>query len=220
MENKIRLELGSVFKGDGFKQAQREIENTAKAVQKAAGGMAQIGGELGKLDGRIGAVAGGLGNLLGSLAAGPMGVAAAGIGLVVSGLMAWKNKIEETRKAHEEMMAKMGEGYNRRVAGYAKKAHDAEIAALDAIISKGKRAIEVINARASAYKSLGQSEDAIARARDRVAIAAADGNEKAVLDINSAAAMRAADRRVYEAGSEVHNIELKLAELRKLLEPM
>lgn len=224
-ETKLKFQIGSVFNGEGFQKASQALEKTSKQVQKASGGIAQITGELGKMNGTVGKVAGGLSNLVGSLAMGPWGIAAAGIGLVVGGLMSWREEAEKTRQKNAEMAREAEEAYKRRLAHYAEVARKAEIAALDAIIAKGKQAIEWINTRATAYRTLASAADALRKSEERIAVAQAEQiggpeGKRKVLNIQNEAAKRSATEDWKNAVSERDDLQQKLPHLREVMETM
>lgn len=158
-EQHINLRLGSTADTSGFTKVNNALTTLGKNVQKANTGIASISGSLGGLNGVVGKVSGGISNLFTSFAGGPIGITIGAITTIISLFTAWKKHSDELKEKHEKLVKEMHEGYGRRVASYIQKAIDAQNKMLDNIITKGNRAIDVLNRMRDGYKALTNSDN-------------------------------------------------------------
>lgn len=152
MDSRLKLTIESLFKGEGFTKANRAVKDMSKQVKDATGAFGQLGGAIGGLEGPVGKAADGIGKLVGSLSAGPIGIAIASITLIVGAFNSWKEKAEETKRANEELMRKMEEGYKKRIAEAIERARQKQIDFLDSLINKGNRAITTMQKLHQSFK--------------------------------------------------------------------
>ena len=106
----ISLTIRSLFRGEGFKKADKAIKDTARSASDA---FQKVSASLGTLDGRAGKAATAVNGLLSSFAAGGAGgLAAAGIGIAFNFVI---ERIQAVGKKAEETARKMKDAFARAV---------------------------------------------------------------------------------------------------------
>lgn len=109
----ISLTIRSLFRGEGFKKADKAIKDTARSARSASDAFQKVSASLGTLDGRAGKAATAVNGLLSSFAAGGAGgLAAAGIGIAFNFII---ERIQAVGKKAEETARKMKEAFARAV---------------------------------------------------------------------------------------------------------
>ncbi len=200
--NKIQITLASVFQGEGFNKANTAVKGLSKNVKDATEGFGKLSGELGGINGTVGKVADGIGKLFGALSGGPIGLAIAGVTLLVSIFSSWKESTDEAARKQHEMMAKMEEGYRRRLCEAIEAARKKQSDFFGEIVTKGNEARAVlerlaghltkmnsirgqsVNAQAQGQKALidGQLEKDIANGGNREILTAQANLKKVQID--------------------------------------
>lgn len=117
-EQKIQFNIGAVFSGEGFKQAQKSVSSMNNDVKKGIGAMNQIAGALGGMDASAAKAMGAMTGLLNSLVSlNATAIITQGAMFVLSQWIEKVNKeVEETKKRADEFKAAVDKAFKDTLA--------------------------------------------------------------------------------------------------------
>lgn len=106
MKEDLTLNIGTKYKGDGFKKVDQSLKNTAKTVNTASRAIGAISSELGQMEGAVGKAAGAFSGLISTIATGggPIGLAIAGITAAIALVVKAFNDAKEAAKEAAQTM--------------------------------------------------------------------------------------------------------------------
>lgn len=106
MKEDLTLNIGTKYKGDGFKKVDQQLKATAKTVGTASRAIGAISSELGQMEGAVGKAAGAFSGLISTIATGggPIALAIAGITTAIAFVIkAFKDAKEASKEAAQTM---------------------------------------------------------------------------------------------------------------------
>lgn len=125
MKEDLTLNIGTKYKGDGFKKVDQQLKATAKTVGTASRAIGAISSELGQMEGAVGKAAGAFSGLISTIATGggPIGLAIAGITAAIALVV---KSFRDAKEAAKEAAATMRESFTNAVDKIAEKLRSIE----------------------------------------------------------------------------------------------
>lgn len=104
-EQRVQFTIGSIFKGEGFKQAQAAVKDVNQAVRTSASVIGNLASNVGILDSKYAKAAGAVTGLTSALTTGnpimaAFGIAMTGVSLIIS---TFNEKLAEQKKRQDEL---------------------------------------------------------------------------------------------------------------------
>lgn len=123
MKEDLTINIGTKYKGDGFKKVDQQLKNTAKTVNTASRAIGSISSELGQMEGKVGKAASAFSGLISTIATGggPIALAIAGvtaaIGFVIKSFKDAKEAARAAAQTMRESFANNIDAISRRMSG-------------------------------------------------------------------------------------------------------
>lgn len=103
-DQKININIGSSYSGEGMNAAMGAVNNLSRTAGKVAGAVGRLGETFEQLGGTAGKAIGSVSNMIGALAmGGPMGLAIAGVTALISVWQTHNEKVAEAKRKAEEL---------------------------------------------------------------------------------------------------------------------
>lgn len=122
-EQRVQFTIGSIFKGEGFKQAQAAVKDVNQAVKTSASVIGNLASNVGILDSKYAKAAGAVTGLTSALTTGnpvmaAFGVAMTGVSLVIS---TFNDRLAEQKKLHDELTESLKRTHDQLVKTWSKE---------------------------------------------------------------------------------------------------
>lgn len=114
MKEDLTLNIGTKYKGDGFKKVDQQLKATAKTVGTASRAIGAISSELGQMEGAVGKAAGAFSGLISTIATGggPIGLAIAGITAAIALVV---KSFRDAKEAAKEAAQTMRDSFSNAI---------------------------------------------------------------------------------------------------------